>query len=150
MKKISSVSFYALPGIPKDPIPSLHSIWNTYTDIVCKRYLHVLGPKSSSSHLNFVRKILPLTPFLLQVKGRNSGLVYIKCMFLYYVKTKYGKHFTLESMAEVFDYDHTTVIHCINKFQDLLDIDSAMPSGLSHININTVEDYQEVKKLMDQ
>jgi hypothetical protein len=146
MKKISA---YAMPGIPKRPIPFLKDLWDEFSKIAIERYKYVSRPPGRKNPL-ITEEITFLSLKVLVRKDNNNGIVYIRQMFAYYIRERFNKKHSLKSIADIFNRDHTTIISNLEVFSGFLDSDSPLPTALSHIKLTVREDYTEVTKLMNQ
>ena len=79
---------------------------------------------------------------------RPAALVYCRQLFCYWVKRHYPQVGLKELGSFLGGRDHTTVIHSIHTFDNLIHTNSRVPTELSTMFSATQEDYQQTSKLL--
>jgi Bacterial dnaA protein helix-turn-helix len=130
------------PGLPKLKKKTLDRLFDDYCTIVIEKYkLLYYKPKARGKKV----KEIPLTKERILSRSRLSGLVYLRFMFVYYVKHNYD-HYSLKSIGELLSgRDHTSVLHANAEFQNMLDCNYQV------IDLTTegaVKDYELISSLL--
>ena len=77
-------------------------------------------PRTFDDVLRVVSCYLGISPQELKEKSRKRNLVFARHLIFYFAKNK--TQLTLVSIGEPFGFDHTTVLHGIQKINDYLDV----------------------------
>lgn len=134
---------YVIPGIPKVKKESLDAVYSKYCDLVIDRYIRI-------NHIgdNNKARLILLTQKLISSKKRIAGLVYLRYMFMYYLKHE-RDYYSLVSIGNVLGgRHHTTVMSGVQEFRTMLDANYT-PKDLT-ASEGAKKDYEELLILLQK
>lgn len=132
-----TTNVYALVGM-YEPKTNQKELFEHCIETAIKIYKNVLIEKYNKSYV--------LTKELIISKNRDMGIVYIRQLISYYLRSR---KFKFNKIGEFMGgQDHTTAINAVNSFQDRLDTFAPIPRTLNTNRGDIVEDYNYFKRML--
>jgi hypothetical protein len=125
---IPKASAYTMPGIRRKPL--------AFSKPLARKMLQCLADYYK----------VPLS--LLTGIRRDQPYPYIRHLFVYWIRNKFGSKATLTKLGDVLDRDHTTIINSERVYQERLNTDDKLRPG-ERVHSNTIrEDYLKTSKFL--